>query len=393
MRIWLLLAAAALLADEQVLSTLKQKELQIDEKKAKVEASKLETSWINPINMSYTYQKGDQFPNQESQNFVISIDQPIFKSLGIWEAIKYAKAKRGESLSGVELKKKELIAQVYKLAYTYKKQQLLLAKQRLALENARIDVEVKKEQYLSGELDGTFLDNAILKKNQLALSLIDLKQNLEDTKKALTDLSDRKPEAIKLPHLQLIPKESFLLNNMEMQKAKKSQEAARHFKNMTISRYLPSLSLFYNYNYQKSVGSLFFPGFSYSDHFSTYGFRLTMPLFDINSFKEIESAKLDYIKTKVQLLDKKRELANLFTNVQKKLQLLQKKVELTKEDIRLYESLVKDTKARLAAGEKTIYDLKTMQNSLKQKRLDMQIFAIDEQMLLLDLYKRMSDAF
>ena len=54
---------------------------------------------------------------------------------------------------------------------------------------------------------------------------------------------------------------------------------------------------------------------------------------------------------------------------------------------------MEDTKARLQAGEKTLYDLKIMQNSLQQKRLDMKIFAIEEQILLLELYKRMSDAF
>jgi outer membrane protein TolC len=393
MRIWALFVAAALIAGDAPLSSLKKEELRLERKKAETEASKLETSWINPINMSYTYQKGNQFPNQEFQNFVISLDQPIFKSLGIWEAIKYARAKRGESLSAVEQKRKELLSQVYLLAFTYKKELLLLQKQELALQNARIDVEVKREQYLSGELDGTFLDSAILKKNQLALSLIDLKQNLEDTKRELANLSDLSPEEIKLPHLKLVPKNEFLGKNLELRKEKKSRQAARHFKNMTISRYLPSLSLFYNYNYQKSLGSQFFPQFQYSDHYSTYGFRLSMPLFDINSFKEIESAKLDFLKSEVLLLDKRREQDNLFKNIKKRLELLRKKMELTKEDVKLYESLVEDTKARLEAGEKTLYDLKTMQNSLKQKRLDMKIFAIEEQILLLELYKRMSDAF
>ncbi len=393
MKKWLLIAATALLADEQIISDLKRKELQLEAKKAKVEASKLETSWINPINMSYTYQKGDQFPNQRFENFVISIDQPIFKSLGIWEAIKYAKAKRGESLAGVERKKKELIAQVYKLAFTYKKQKLLLAKQRLALENARIDVKVKKEQYLSGELDSTFLDNAILKKNQLALSLFDIKQNIEETKKALRDISDLEPQKIELPDIRLMKREDFVAKNIEIKQDKEAKNAAKHFKNMTIARYLPQISLYYNYNYQKMRGSQFFPEFQYSDHFSTYGVRISMPLFDINSFKNIESTKLDFLKSQVALQDKKRSLQNLYDKALRTLAIIDKKLELTREDMLLYERLVQDTKDRLEAGEKTIYDLKTMQNSLEQKRIDLKIFEIDKQILLLDLYKRMSDAF
>ena len=376
----------------QILAPTKQKGIDLDRQKAKVEASKLATSWINPIQMNYSYQKGDQFPNQLVENFTITIDQPIFKSLGIREAIKYARAKRGESLEGIKIKKKELIATVYKLAFSLKRLKFLQKKQELALKNAKIDVEVKKEAYLSGELDSTFLDNAILKRNAVALQLLDISQQITQTRQQLRDLSDLDENAIKLPHLRLIPKKEYLCRNLVLLQSKKSQEAARHFKNMTIARYLPSISLFYNYNYQKSQGSLFFPGFQYADHFSTYGVRISMPLFDINSFKEIESAKIDYLKAKNILEDKRRQKSNLYWQIQKSLQIINKKIELTKEDIKLYSALLKDTEDRYKAGEKTLYDLETIKNSLEQKRLDLKIFKIDRQLLLLDLYKEVSDA-
>jgi len=117
-----------------------------------------------------------------------------------------------------------------------------------------------------------------------------------------------------------------------------------------------------------------------------------MPLFDINSFKEIESAKIDYLKAKNILEDKRRQKSNLYWQIQKSLQIINKKIELTKEDIKLYSALLKDTEDRYKAGEKTLYDLETIKNSLEQKRLDLKIFKIDRQLLLLDLYKEVSDA-
>ena len=387
----LVLIAGSIYAD--VLAPTKSKELELDRQKAKVEASKLATSWINPIRMSYLYQKGDQFPNQLSKNFTITIDQPIFKSLGIWEAIKYARAKKGESLEGIKIKKKELIASVYKLAFTIKRLKLLKQKEELALQNAKIDVEVKKEAYVSGELDSTFLDNAILKKNSIELRLLDISQQIAQARRQLKDLSDLKESDIKLPHLRLISKDRYIASNLALAQSKKSKKAARHFKNMTISRYLPSISLFYNYNYQKSQGSLFFPGFQYADHFSTYGIRFSMPLFDINAFKEIESAKIDYLKAQNRLADTRRQKSNYYWQIKKSLEIIKKKMDLTKEDIKLYSDLLQDTKERFKAGEKTRYDLMTIKNSLDQKRLDLKIFDIDRQMLLLDLYKEVSDAF
>ena len=386
---WYLLLLAPLLYGG-VLTSTKEKEIQLERQKAQVQASKLETSWIDPIRLSYLYQKGDQFPNQLLENFTISIDQPIFKSLGIWEAIRYARAKRGESLQGVELKRKELIASVYKLAFTIKRLQLQYRKNIYALDNAKIDVEVKKESYKSGELDGTFLNDAILKKNTIALTLLDLRQRIEESKRKLHDLSDLSVDRIKLPTLKLLPLDRFVRDNLALHQAKSAQRSAKHFKNMTISRYLPSISLFVHYNYQKSQGSLYAPGFSYMDHFYTYGLKVAMPL-DINAYKEIESAKVDYLRSLNKRLDLLRQKRDLYREILKKLQILDRKIALTKEDIDLYKELLEDTKKRYEAGEKTIYDLQTMKNSLEQKRVDLEIFAIDKQLLLLELYKEVSD--
>jgi hypothetical protein len=235
-----------------ILSQIKEKELQIDKKIAIQEAKKLRDSWINPIDMRYIYQKGDQFENQKLRSFTISIDQPIFKSGGIYMAIKYAYSKKYESLFGVKLKKSELIAAAIKSGYELERIKLLIKKQELLIKNSIIDVKVKKEAYLSGEIDSTFLDSAILNKNTQQLRLLDLKEQFEQIFKNYKDLVDK---SFKLPRFTLVKKEEFLNKNIEIKQGLFTKKANREFKYMTIARYLPSISLFANYNYQNSQGS------------------------------------------------------------------------------------------------------------------------------------------
>ncbi len=374
------------------LSNLKLQELNLSRQKALIEAKKLRDSWINPIQMSYLYQRGDQFPNQRFENFTISVDQPIFKSGGIYKAITYAAAKKRESLLGVRLSKKELIAQVLELLYKRKKLLFQIKKQQLLTKNARLDVLMKKEQYLSNTLDSTFLDNAILQKNRNELALLELKQSLAQLDERLKSLSDIDPNAISLPTFSLLPQKRFLHSNLALKRADAAIAGAKDFYGMSIARYLPQVSLQASYNYQKMRGSLYFPGYSYSDHFFVYGVRLSMPLFDINALKNIELAKIDLLKSKNSLAQLRREKRALFERIQRELALIAKKIELAKEDERLYAKLLEDTKERVEAGEKTLYDEEIMQNSLQTKRLDQKIYELDRQILLLQLYKELDDA-
>ncbi|SMC09845.1 TolC family protein [Nitratiruptor tergarcus] len=380
-----------LLAQNGLISKLKEQEIELDKKKSIVEAKILHDSWINPINMRYTYQKGDQYPNQLFKSFSIQVDQPIFKSGGIYKAILYANAKKRSALFGVQSKEKSYVFRYIRLALQYKQLQLSIKKQKLLIENAKLDILIKKDQYLHGEIDSTFLDNAILNKNRLAIALIDLEDKLQQTKKEIKNISDLDPDSAQIPRFTLIQRAEFLQKNLSLKQSQADIEANKNYAYMSIARYLPSLSLFANYNSQKMQGSLYVPGYKYSDSYKTYGFRISMPLFDINALRNIESAKIDYLKSKNHLLQLMREKRNFYKTSLHSLKLLDKKIALTKEDLGLYEGLLKDTKDRFEAGEKTKYDVQIMQNSLKTKELDLKIFDMQKQIILSQLYQEMSD--
>ena len=379
-------------ANEDFLSHLKEQELNLDKKTAITQAKKLRDSWINPINMSYLYQTGNQFPNQELKNFTISVNQPIFKSGGIWAAIKYANAKKIASLYGVRAKRKNLIFLVIELGYKYKKLLLQIKKQKLLIKNAYIDVEVKKDNYLHGLLDSTFLNSAIINKNRAKLALLELKSQKAQLLQNIKDLSDIDINTYELPRFSLIDKTKFLQNNILLKKSKEESKAANIYKFMNIARYLPTISVVANYNYQVMKGSLYFPGYSYKDSYHTYGLRFSMPLFDINSFKVIQEAKIAYLKSQNNYFQTKREKIDAYKSIIKQLKIVDEKIALTKEDKKLYEDLLKQTKALYKAGEKTRYDVETLKNSAQIKDLELKMYEYDKQLLLLKLYKELDDA-
>ena len=162
-----------LLLNAGVLSSLQEELIQKDTDRAVVSGKKLKDSWINPITLQYKYNRSTQTEpvTQTTNQFIISINQPIFKSGAIWASIKYAKFLTDENLAKVELKKRELIKQAYETIFQIKKVELAIEKQQLLIRNAEIDIKRKREQFLSGVIDSSFLDNAILNKNSLEISL------------------------------------------------------------------------------------------------------------------------------------------------------------------------------------------------------------------------------
>ena len=161
---------------------------------------------------------------------------------------------------------------------------------------------------------------------------------------------------------------------------------------MTVSRYLPTVSLEASY-IKPFENSYYFTGSrltDLTDPYWTYGFRVSMPI-DINAYAHIESARVDDLHAKTVLLDMRREAADQYQAALKRLKVLDRKIALSIEDEKLYSSLVESTKEKVEAGELTEYDLKTMENSRKIRILDRKIYELDKQLVLLDLYEKSYD--
>ena len=380
---------------EGYLSTLKEQEFTYDYQKASAQSSILRDSWIQPIILRYSYKKSNPYDaTQTVQNAAIILDQPIFQSGGIYFAIKYAEASRIYSNYTIDVAKRKLIKDVVALLMQIQKSDLLIKKHRLQIANATINLEQKEELYMNGQLDSGFLDSAVIDLNVLKQSLYDLQTSKEQLISSFQALSDLDYTQATTPRLELVQEDDFVAHSIDLKKIRSENEKNRYFKNMTIAKYLPKLSITAGYNWD----SLKNPSFAGSampsppdTSYYSYGFKVSMPL-DINFNKDIESVRVDYLKSLVILEDTKRSLVALYHRVEQNLRNYDKKIALAKENTALYAKLHADTLTLFNAGYKTQYDVDLLHNSLQIQAFDGQIFEMDKQLELLNLYEKMVNA-
>jgi outer membrane protein TolC len=380
-----LLTTLPLFANETILSPLKQQILKYDKQKSEEDAAKLRDTWVSPIILTFRRSWSDQYDrDQLSTNYSASIEQPIFKSGGIYYGIKYAGATRLFSNLSIEEQERKLIKEAMSLRLQLEQNGFQLKAQELRLANARIDVEVKEQHYMAGEVDSTFLNQAILTKNQSALALLDLEKVRANLLRSFKVLSDKDPFSTPIPEFTLLSKENFLHTNVTIAKVKAEAQKESYSYKMIRSTYLPSISVFGSLNHYKSEGQFFGNG---EGDYHTYGVTASMPL-NINAFNDMTSAKLASLKAASQVQDEQIAQMALYENILANIKTIEAKLELTTEDLALYDRLLSDTKALVGVGEKTMYDQQTLENSVAVKALELKILSIDKQLELLNLYEK-----
>jgi len=375
---------------DSYISDYKQKEFGYDYKKSEVEALKLRDSWIVPLQLNYSYSRSNPYIGEQiTQNASIRMNQPIFQSGGIYYGIKFAGASRLFSDYTIDSAKRKMIKDTISTLLQIKQYELREKKQKLQIANAEINLEQKKEEYLSGQLDSGFLDNAIIQKNIVVQTMYDIETTKEKLIATFHSLSDLDYKTTQIPHLELITQDEFLKHNIALELSKATIQKERYAKDVTVASYLPSVNFTASYNWNKSENQQFsatIPADSEENRYYSYGLSISIPI-DVNSFRSVESARVNYLKSKVLELDKLRELKALFEQVMQNIDNYEKKIHLSHENIKLYAKLLKDTKELYSAGYKTKYDVETLENSLEIQNIDTKIYEIDKQLELLTLYE------
>ena len=370
-------------AQSNLLSNLKKEIIKNDQQKNELNSDNLEKSWINSVDGKFTYNENDSISHKyETTNTLsISINQPIFKSGGIYYAIKYANADRNflriVNKNSEQLQIKTTLSSLYNI----KKIDLQLQKQKLLIKNAKIDILRKEEQYKSGFLDSSYLNQSILSKNSLERGLLDMKSSRFDLVKTFKSYSDINIKDIKLPVFSLIDESKFLKKSLAISQKNSEIVKNNYLKKMTKASYLPTVSFNAGYYNTHDFGS---------KKYTNFGLTFSIPLIDINKNRTIQIKNLEYLKSKLELSDTKRAQKENYDSVVNKILLLKEKIKLTNRDLKLYDSLLSSTKDSFKAGEKTIYDVQTLENSKKTMNLDAKIFKLDIQLSLLELYAQMN---
>ena len=377
---------------EKFISSYKQLQFKYDYEKNEAQSSKLRDSWIAPLQIDYSYSQSNPYNTKQSnQNAAIRMNQPIFQSGGIYYGIKFANASKYYTNYSIDVAKRKMIKDAVSILMQIKQTQLKERKQKLQIKNAQINLEQKKEEYFSGQLDSGFLDNAIIQKNVAISALYDIETAKEKLISSFHTLSDLDYKKVSIPHLKLLNNEEFLKHNIVLKMKKAETEKNKYNKNVTIAKYLPRVNFTAGYNWRLTTNQAFQVGprvvsNSSELHYYDYGISISMPI-DINTFRDIESAKVDYLKAKIVQKDKQREVNSLYEQVMHNIDNLNKKIALGNENIDLYSKLLSDTQKLYSAGYKTEYDVKTLENSLQIQDIDTKIYEIDKQLELLNLYE------
>ncbi len=384
-----LCSTTLLLCDEKLedyISETKKEQFRYDYQKNDAESSKLRDSWIAPLNLNYSYSKSNSYGGDVRINEKTSIvmDQPIFQSGGIYYGIKFAEASKIYADYSIDVAKKKLVKDAISLLMQIKQMDLKREKQNLLIKNAEISLAQKKEDYLNGQLDSGFLDSAIIERNQLIQALYDIETNKERLISKFNAISDMNYKDAAVPKLRTLSQKEFLDENIVLTMSQSEIEKNRHFTDVTMAKYLPRVNLVAGYNWDKS-DTIFQFGANEKDYYN-FGFKANLPL-DINSFRDMESSKVDYMKSKLVVEDRKRELRAIYEQVMQNIENFEKKKQLSVENRDIYERLLADTKQLFEAGYKAEFDVELMQNSVEIQKSDVAIYDIDKQLELLTLYE------
>jgi outer membrane protein TolC len=370
-----LLLSSSLYSNE-ILSEQRLDSLKLANEKVQEDSKKLKIDWINPITYTYSYSNPDN--STSTKQSTIAINQPIFKSGGIFSAVNYADNLKTSSELSIDMQKKALVTQALNIAFNIKKLNLQIKKQNLALDNAKIDLRVKKESVFNGLLDISFLNNAIISKNNIKASLLDLEYQKQAQLLAFNNLSSKKIDEIELPVLKQVNYDDFKQKHLEIDKSKVDIKVKNNLDWMTTAKYLPTI----NVNYSKNMNH------TTDKDIDTYGFNVVVPL-DFKGYYDTGASKVAYLQAKKDLEILKTQEKNFFHTKNLMLKTLDAKIALTKENIKSYKELLEQTIELANAGIKTEDDAKVLENSKNSELLSLEMYQIDKQIELLEIYGKL----
>jgi len=388
------ITASLIYADElgDILSDNKELIFDYQFESNELESDILSKSWMNPVRLQYSRDYSTQIQDETRQTgrYSVIIDQPIFRSGGIYYGIKYSEALRDATRADLQLQRRTMIGDAVSILFNLKRNRLEQEKMKFQIKNDAIDIRQKRDSYDAGLLDSSFLDQAILKKSQDETALLQLELNLMELKQRFSLLSDKNPERLRLPSLKLMSKEKYTEANLELKRDRLRAEQSGYNQKVTWAKYLPTVSL--QGQYTKTDGDLpLFNPIGLKLNYYNYGFTISMPL-DINSFSDIEASKVEKLRAAAEVIDRQETVDEEYDWIHNSLGILDKKIFLAQKDEKVYNSLYRLTKNLADAGEKTSFDADIMHNSLQIRKIDQKIYHIDKQLQLLKLYVRVENA-
>jgi len=380
----------------QLLSPEQREEIRLQQEQATLSADILRDSWISTIGLSYGGSFDNKFDlDRQSYTGSISIDQPIFKSGGIYFGIRYAQANAHYAKLGIILQERALIAQVMRTILTLRKMDIALAQARLALEDAIDAVAYQRQLLNAGEIDIGQYNSTLINQNSAQTALWELEKSRQESLYTLSQLSSVDYATITLPTLSLLERDTFTTHHIERAQLASDIAQKEYAAWVTMSNYLPTLSLQAGYNYTVAYNQSLNKEQTAFDvaptQYLSYGFKLSMPL-AYNALRDIQKSRVDTLLAKTQMQSATRDIESFYAKSLAKVKAIESQIALARDTVALYEVVVAKNADLFASGELSAITLSQSRNAQKSKRLDIDAYTLERQIELLALYEKRYEA-
>lgn len=343
----------------------------IEEKK---EVNKYE--WLNDLNISLSQSKDDE--NIKTKDYSLNLNQKILDFGGISSQIDYANNLFKQEALKIKMENFEDLNTLYKNFIDLKINDINILQNDLNIKNSEIEVDIKKSQYRNGQSDISDLNDAIMKKNLLEDSKMNLKLNKVIYENDIKKLTSYELNNLSIPSISLISKDIFLEKSTKKLYANLESQVSQNEYKKTKSKYLPALNLTGAVGYQDSTVKK-------SQDYYNYGASITMPL-NYTFSNDIEYSKLVYLQNRKKEELTSIELEKVYDSSIETIKQFENRINLALNDIKLYEELLELNQEEFNAGFKADEDVQTLKNSKEIRKLDIEKYKLNIKKELLYIY-------
>lgn len=373
-----------------LLSPQKQDYYEFQQQQIDASYDKLQYDWLSPINLraSAMYETSAAFGSKDTRKSIsAAIAQDLFRSGGITYAIEYAYAKKQADTLALNKEIAGLNQQLINAVLTYRKNAIALQQSDIRLKNTQIEIFLKRKQYEAGDLDITFLNNALMAQSNELKNNTALRYSLAQQKYEAAKLSDLTIESVHIPTYSLTQKEAFLEEGWNVRYSQALTQSSAQQYGQVKSAYMPKLTFIADAGYQQYDAQA---GLStdYQGNFYNAGLQLTLPL-TYNSSAASQEAQALYLKQQAFTADAKRQMNALYDQTVALIESYRETIRITQNNLKYYDELLNATQSAVNAGYKAGYDLQTLQNTRSIEELEIQINEINIQIQLSQLHYQM----
>ncbi|MCG3675000.1 TolC family protein [Aliarcobacter butzleri] len=343
----------------------------IEEKK---EVNKYE--WLNDLNISLNQSKDDE--SIKTKDYSLNLNQKILDFGGISSQIDYANNLFKQEALKIKMENFEDLNTLYKNFIDLKINDINILQNDLNIKNSEIEVDIKKSQYRNGQSDISDLNDAIMKKNLLEDSKMNLKLNKVIYENDIKKLTSYEINNLSIPSISLISKDIFLEKSTKKLYANLESQVSQNEYKKTKSKYLPALNLTGAVGYQDSTTKK-------SQDYYNYGASITMPL-NYTFSNDIEYSKLVYLQNRKKEELTSIELEKVYDSSIETIKQFENRINLALNDIKLYEELLELNQEEFNAGFKADEDVQTLKNSKEIRKLDIEKYKLNIKKELLYIY-------